>query len=62
LYADNPGLIRYKTGALKIPVGFAQNEVYPNWLKAFIGEEELAKIRAFGRFRVTASRLDRPSF
>jgi len=62
LYADNPGLIRYKRGALKIPVGFAQNEVYPNWLKAFIGEEELAKIRAFGRLRVTASRLDRPSF
>jgi len=62
LYADNPGLIRYKRGALKIPVGFAQNEVYPNWLKAFIGEEELACIKAFGRFRVTASRLDRPIF
>ena len=62
LYAGNPGLIRYKRGALKVPVGFAQNEVYPNWLRAFIGKEELAYIKAFGRFRVTASRLDRPSF
>jgi len=42
-------------------VGFAQQEVYPNWLKSFFGEAESAKIRSLGKFRVTASRLDTPS-
>ncbi|MDG1124303.1 MAG: patatin-like phospholipase family protein [Pseudomonadales bacterium] len=61
LYADNPSLIRYQKGGLGLPVGFAQQKIYPNWLKSFLGEAEFAKIRSFGRFRVTASRLDTPS-
>lgn len=57
LYASNPRMLLPHQGNDGAWNYFAQNKIYPNWLRSFFGADELQMLRS-KCFRVTASKLN----
>lgn len=58
LYRENSSTLSFRKGYVPLPE-FAQKRIYPEWIRSFLGLEELARIKRFGGLSVAVSRLDK---